>query len=137
VYVVGTTRQLQYLYREFVCFLLDEFFETVTYFALKHRFAVLRTPDEVVLEFVDVGTFSVEPTRHRQYIDITHLKMLRKHPTPAVATSVERLPVVGFIHTGKRVGFRLATAVTVPVSDGGRTSGQSGCLTFSVASITI
>lgn len=31
---------------------------------------------------------------------------------PAVATSVERFPVVGFIHC-KRVGFRLATAVIV------------------------
>ena len=37
--------------------------------------------------------------------------MLRKHPIPAGATSVERSPVVSFIHTRKRVGFRLATAV--------------------------
>jgi len=32
-----------------------------------------------------------------------------------VATSVERCPVVGFSHTRKRVGFRLATAVNQPI----------------------
>jgi hypothetical protein len=51
----------------------------------------------VVLEFVDVGTLPVKPTRHRQYIEVSHLKMLRRHRTPAVPTSVERFPVVGFI----------------------------------------
>jgi len=67
----------------------------------------------VVPEFVDAGTFPVEPTRHRQYIETTHLKMLRKHPIPTVATCVDRFPVVGFIPPVNRVGFRLATAVTV------------------------
>ena len=51
----------------------------------------------MVLEFVDVGTLPVEPPKHRQYIETTHLKMLRKHPTPTVAMSVEGFPVVGFI----------------------------------------
>jgi len=32
-----------------------------------------------------------------------------------VAANVERFPVVGFIHTRKRVGFRLATAVIFTV----------------------
>lgn len=63
-------RQLQNFEVEFVGLLLDEFFETVAHLTLKHRFAVLRTPDKVVPEFVDVGTLPVEPTRHRQYIEV-------------------------------------------------------------------
>jgi len=66
----------------------------------------------VVLEFVDVGTFPVEPTRHHRYIETIHLKMLRKHPTPDVAMNVDWFPVVGFIPRLKPMGFRLATAVT-------------------------
>ncbi len=97
VYVVGANRQLQNLQIEFVGFLLNEFFETVADLVLKHRLAVFRTLDKVVLEFVDGGTLPVEPTRHRQYIHTTHLTMVRKHPTPAVAMNVDRFPVVGFI----------------------------------------
>ena len=41
VYVVGANRQLQDFEVEFVGFLLDEFFETITYLVFKHRFAVL------------------------------------------------------------------------------------------------
>ncbi|ERG96810.1 MAG: hypothetical protein J07HQW2_03294 [Haloquadratum walsbyi J07HQW2] len=37
--------------------------------------------------------------------------MLHKHLTSDVATSVDRFPAVGFIHTRNRVGFRLDTAV--------------------------
>jgi hypothetical protein len=45
-------------------------------------------------------------------METTHLEMLRNYPTPPVAMSVERSPVVGFIPPVNGVGFRLATAVT-------------------------
>lgn len=105
MYVVSANRRLQSPRAEFVCTLLGEFSETVALLAVVYRFAGSREPDDLALESVNAGAFSVKPTRDQQCLKTDQLAMVVSRTPPAAATSVDRFPVIGFIPLVRRWVF--------------------------------